>query len=207
MAILARTIIRDSAKYYPIYAEKEFTYNRIKQGNRNPLLYTDPTVDGLKTGHTEEAGYCLVASAKRDGMRLIAVLMGMPSIQARADETRALLGWGFANFEDVKPYSAGTVLATPTVWFGTADNVKAGVLNDVVLTLPRGDKDRLKAAVTLDPTVKAPLARGQAIGKLTLTLDGQVVASQPVVALEPVTEANFLVRLWQHIKLFFSHLL
>jgi D-alanyl-D-alanine carboxypeptidase (penicillin-binding protein 5/6) len=207
MAILARSIIRDSTKYYPIYAEREFTFNRIKQGNRNALLYTDPTVDGLKTGHTDDAGYCLTASSKREGMRLISVVMGTSSMQARADQSRALFSWGFANFENVKPYAAGTILATPKVWFGKADSVKAGVASDVALTLARGDKDRLKAELQLDPTVKAPLAKGQAVGKLNLMLDGQLVATQPVVALEPVEEANFFVRLWQHIKLFFSKLI
>ncbi|HEX6591896.1 MAG TPA: D-alanyl-D-alanine carboxypeptidase family protein [Moraxellaceae bacterium] len=204
LAILARAIIRDSAHYYPIYAEKEFTYNRIKQGNRNALLYTDPSVDGLKTGHTDDAGYCLTASAKRDGMRLISVVMGTKSMQARADQTRALFNWGFANFENVKPVTAGTVLATPRVWFGKADSVKAGLASDLNLTLARGEKDRLKTELQLDPEVRAPLAKGQAIGKVNVLLDGQVVATQPVVALEAVEEANFFARLWQHIALFFS---
>lgn len=207
MAILARAIIRDSSRYYPIYAEREFTYNGIKQGNRNALLYTDPTVDGLKTGHTEEAGYCLVASSRRNGMRLISVVMGAPSMQARADQTRALFAWGFANFENVKPYSAGTVLGTPRVWFGKAEQVKVGLAQDLTLTLAHGDRNRLQAAMQILPAVKAPLAKGQAVGTLTLTLDGQVVASQPIVALAPVEEAGFLVRLWHHIKLFFSSLL
>lgn len=207
MAILARAIIHDSANYYPIYAEKTFTFHNIKQGNRNPLLYTDPTVDGLKTGHTEEAGYCLVASSKRGGTRLIAVLMGMPTMQARADQTRALLAWGFANFENVKPYASGTVLGTPRVWFGKAEQVKAGLQNDVALTLPRGEQNRLQAAIQLQPELKAPLAKGQAVGTLTLTLDGKTVASQPIVALEPVEEAGFFARLWDHIKLFFNKLL
>ncbi len=204
LAILARSIIRDSSKYYPIYAEKEFTFNRIKQGNRNALLYTDPSVDGLKTGHTDEAGYCLTASAKRNGMRLISVVMGTKSIQARADQSRAIFNWGFANFENAMPYAAGTVLGTPRVWFGKADSVKAGVANDVMLTLPHGDKARLKSEVQLDPAVKAPLAKGAPVGKLTISLDGNVLLTQPVVALEPVEEAGFFARLWDHIKLFFS---
>ncbi|MFZ5559982.1 MAG: D-alanyl-D-alanine carboxypeptidase family protein [Pseudomonadota bacterium] len=207
MAILARAIIRDSAHYYPIYAEKEFTYNKIRQGNRNALLYTDPTVDGLKTGHTEEAGYCLVSSSRRNGMRLIAVVMGSKSMQQRADQSRALFSWGFANFENVKPYAAGTVLGTPRVWFGQAGQVQAGLAQDVLLTLPYGDRARLQAATQMLPEVNAPLARGQAVGTLTLTLDGQVVASQPIVAMEPVAEADFFVRLWHRIKLFFIKLI
>lgn len=206
MAILARAIIRDSAHYYPLYAEKEFTYNNIRQGNRNALLYTDPSVDGLKTGHTEEAGYCLVASAKRGPMRLISVVMGTKSMQERADQTRALYNWGFANFENVKPYAAGTVLGTPRVWFGTAEQVQVGVAQDVVLTLAHGDAARLKAALQVPAEVDGPLAKGQPVGTLTLTLDGQVVASQPVVALQAVEEAGFLTRLWHHIKRFFSAL-
>ncbi|HEX4869593.1 MAG TPA: D-alanyl-D-alanine carboxypeptidase family protein [Moraxellaceae bacterium] len=207
MAILARAIVRDSAHYYPIYAEKEFTYNNIRQGNRNALLYTDPTVDGLKTGHTEEAGYCLVASSKRGAMRLISVVMGSNSMQARADQTRALFAWGYANFENVKPYAAGTVLGTPKVWFGKAEAVKVGLAQDMTLTLARGDAARLKAAMQMQPAVKAPLAKGQSVGTLTLSLDGQVVGTQAIVALEPVEEAGFFVRLWHHIKLFFSSLI
>ncbi|HET8730113.1 MAG TPA: D-alanyl-D-alanine carboxypeptidase family protein [Moraxellaceae bacterium] len=207
MAVLARAIIRDSSHYYPIYAEKEFTFHGIRQGNRNALLYTDPTVDGLKTGHTEEAGFCLVASSKRSPMRLISVVMGAKTMQERADQTRALFAWGFANFENVRPYAAGTVLGTPRVWFGTADQVRAGLAQDITVTLARGDASRLKAVVQMQPTVKAPLAKGQPVGTLTLTLDGQTVAAQPIVALEPVTEAGFFVRLWHHIKLFFSSLI
>ncbi|MES2918065.1 MAG: D-alanyl-D-alanine carboxypeptidase family protein [Pseudomonadota bacterium] len=207
MAILARAIVRDSAHYYPIYAEKEFTYNNIRQGNRNALLYTDSSVDGLKTGHTEEAGYCLVASSKRGSMRLISVVMGAKSMQDRADQTRALYSWGFANFENVKPYAAGTVLGNPRVWFGQAEAVKVGLAQDMALTLPHGDASRLKAAMQMEPAVKAPLAKGQPVGTLSLSLDGQVVATQPIVALDAVEEAGFLTRLWHHIKLFFSSLI
>lgn len=206
MAILARAIIRDSPHYYPIYAEKEFTFNRIRQGNRNALLYTDSTVDGLKTGHTEDAGYCLVSSSKRSGMRLIAVVMGTTSMQARADQSRALFNWGFAHFENATPFTAGTVLASPRIWFGTADTVQAGVIDDVVLTLPRGDKDRLTTTLRLDPDIRAPLAKGQKIGEITISLDSQVVAVQPLLALEPVEEANVFVRFWHHIKRFFTNL-
>lgn len=206
MAVLARAIIRDSKKYYPIYAEKEFTFNKIKQGNRNALLYTDPTVDGLKTGHTDDAGYCLTASSKHGDMRLIGVVMGAGSMQGRADQVRALFNWGFANFETAKLYNAGAVLGTPKVWFGKADQVKVGVANDVAMTMQRGEKDNVKVATVINPDLKAPLTVGQPVGKLTMTLNGQTIAEQPIVALEPVEEANFFVRLWQHIKLFFSHI-
>src|SRR5512146_1272757 len=124
LAILARAIIRDSgADYYPLYSEHEFKYNGIKQGNRNALLYTDPTVDGLKTGHTEEAGYCLTASAKRNGMRLISVIMNANSAQARADQTRVLFNWGYSNFEEATPAQAGATLATAKVLYGVAPDV------------------------------------------------------------------------------------
>lgn len=206
LAVLARAIVQDSPKYYPIYAEKEFTYNGIKQGNRNALLYTDASVDGLKTGHTEDAGYCLTASAKREGMRLISVVMGTKSMQARADQTRALFSWGFANFENAKPVSAGVVLATPALWFGQAETVKVGLARDFNLTLARGEKDRLKTELVLQPELRAPLRAGQSVGQVNVLLDGQLLASQPVVALEAVPEAGFFARLWDHIRLFFSHI-
>lgn len=206
MAILARSIVRDSAHYYPIYAEKSFTYNGIKQGNRNALLYTDPTVDGLKTGHTNDAGYCLVSSSKRNDMRLIAVVMGTNSMQARADQSRALFNWGYANFENATPVKAGVTLTSPRVWFGKAEVVNAGVLEDVVLTLPRGERDSLTTTVRLDPSINAPIAKGQKIGTVNVMQGSNVVATVPLQALEPVEEANFAVRFWHYIKRFFSNL-
>jgi D-alanyl-D-alanine carboxypeptidase (penicillin-binding protein 5/6) len=205
MAVLARAIIHDSAKYYPIYSEKEFSYNNIKQGNRNALLYTDPTVDGLKTGHTDDAGYCLTASSKRGDMRLIAVVMGTPSMQARADQDRALFSWGFASFETAKLYAAGTVLATNPVLYGKAETVKVGVSNTVAMTLPRGEKDHLVVTPQYQADLRAPLTVGQTVGQLNVTLNGQVVAQQPIVALEAVDEANFFERIWQRIRNFFRH--
>lgn len=206
MAILARAIVRDSAHYYPIYAEKEFTFNNIKQGNRNALLFTDPSVDGLKTGHTEEAGYCLVASSKRGNMRLISVVMGTNSMQARADQTRALFSWGFANYESAVLQTAGGVLATPKVWFGKGDLVKAGLATDLAVTLPRGQRDKVKTELVVDAEVDAPIAKGQELGKVNAVLDGKIIASQPLVAMEPVEEASFFVRIWHSIMRFFSNL-
>jgi len=206
MAVLARAIIRDSAHYYPIYKEKEFTFNNIKQGNRNALLFTDPSVDGLKTGHTEEAGYCLVASSKRGSMRLISVVMGTSSMQERADQTRALFNWGFANFESATVQNAGAVLATPRVWFGQAELVQAGLAQDLVLTLPRGQKDRLQTEVVMHPEVDAPIAQGQELGTVNITLDGKTIASQPLVAMQAVEQAGFFTRLWHHLKRFFGKL-
>jgi D-alanyl-D-alanine carboxypeptidase (penicillin-binding protein 5/6) len=206
MAILAKAIIRDNPKYYPIYAEKEFTYNNIKQGNRNALLYTDPTVDGLKTGHTENAGFCLVASSKRGNMRLISVVMGTNSMQARADQTRALFNWGFSSFETIKPLAAGKVLGDAQVWFGREDLVKAGLDRDLSITLPRGQKDKVQAVTRLMPDLEAPIAKGQKVGEVVVTLDGKTIATQNVVAMEAVEETNFVVRLWHHLKRFLSNL-
>ncbi|MFN3587141.1 MAG: D-alanyl-D-alanine carboxypeptidase family protein, partial [Moraxellaceae bacterium] len=206
MAVLARAIIHDSPHYYPIYKEKEFTFNNIKQGNRNALLFTDPTVDGLKTGHTTDAGYCLVASSKRGNMRLISVVMGANSMQERADQTRALFNWGFANFETATVQNAGAVLASPRVWFGQAEQVPAGLAQDLALTLPRGQKDRLQTEVLLNPEVDAPIAKGQALGTVNVTLDGKTIASQPLVAMEAVEQAGFFTRLWHHLKRFFGKL-
>ncbi|MEO6699216.1 MAG: D-alanyl-D-alanine carboxypeptidase family protein [Paraperlucidibaca sp.] len=206
MAILARAIIKDSNKYYPIYSEKSFTYNGIKQGNRNALLYTDPTVDGLKTGHTNAAGYCLVASSQRSTMRLIAAVMGTTSMQARADQVRALLNWGFSSYESVTPMKAGTVLSDAPVWFGVADSVKVGLAEDLSLTLPRGKKDAVEAKTRLQPELDAPIAKGQVVGEVVVSVDGKVVATQPLVALEAVEEANVVVRLWHYLKRFLTNL-
>ncbi len=206
MAVLARAIIKDNAKYYPIYSEKEFTWNGIKQGNRNALLYTDPTVDGLKTGHTENAGYCLVASSKRGKMRLISVVMGTTSMQARADQTRALFNWGFSSFETITPLQAGKILADAPVWFGSESTVKAGLDRDLSITLPRGKKDGIQAVTRILPDLEAPIAKGQAIGEVVVTLNGETIAKQPVVAMAAVEETNFVVRLWHYLKRFLSQL-
>ncbi|MFW9617023.1 D-alanyl-D-alanine carboxypeptidase family protein [Aquabacterium sp.] len=204
LATLARAIIRDSSEYYSIYAEKDFTFNGIKQGNRNALLYTDPTVDGLKTGHTEEAGYCLTASSKRNGQRLISVVMGTSSMQDRADQTRALFNWGFANYENVKPVAAGTVMAEAPVRFGKVDTVKAVPAQDVTATIPRGHAAEIKSTVTLNPDLTAPFAKGAVVGKVVITLDGQVQGEQALVAQDAVEEAGFFRKLWQRILSWFK---
>jgi D-alanyl-D-alanine carboxypeptidase (penicillin-binding protein 5/6) len=201
LAILARAIVRDSVDYYPIYAEREFKYNGIKQGNRNALLYTDPTVDGLKTGHTEEAGYCLVTSSKRNDMRLITVILNTNSAQARADQSRTLLGWGFSNFEKVTPIQPNTVVTTAKLSFGKADMVDAGLGTPWALTVPRGQP--VQTAVELKPGLEAPVAKGSVIGKVVATSKGKPVGEAPLVAQADVERAGFLLRTWQHIaKLF-----
>lgn len=201
LAILARAIIRDSAEYYPIYAEREFTFHGIKQGNRNALLYTDPTVDGLKTGHTEEAGYCLVTSAKRNGMRLISVILNTSSAQARANETRTLLSWGFANFEKATPIQPNALVATAKVSFGKADTVAAGLGSPWTVTVPRGQK--VETAVQVKPDLEAPIAKGAVIGKIVANSNGKPVGEAPLVAQADVERAGFMLRAWQHVaKLF-----
>ncbi len=204
MAILAQHIIKESSKYYPIYSEKEFTFNGIKQGNRNALLYTDPSVDGLKTGHTEAAGYCLVASSKRGPMRLIGVVMGTKSMQERASQTRAILNWGFSNFENTTLRTAAQSLATTPVWFGKQDSVSVGLAENMAVTLPRGQGANVKTQLVVNPSINAPIQKGQVIGKLVATLDGKMLTEKPLVALEAVEEAGFLARMMDHIKIFFS---
>ncbi len=204
LAILARAIIHDSSEYYSIYAEKEFTYNGIKQGNRNALLYTDPTVDGLKTGHTNEAGYCLTASSNRNGQRLITVVMGTQSMQARADQTRALFNWGFASYENIRPVQGGATVQSVPVRFGKVDQVNIGPLQDVVMTVPRGQGAQVKTEVQLNPEITAPIAKGDVLGKILVTLNGQPQGEQALVALEPVEEAGFFKKLWQRFLSWFA---
>ncbi len=205
MAILAQHIIKDSSKYYPIYSEKTFTFNNIKQGNRNALLYTDPSVDGLKTGHTSEAGYCLTTSSKRGPMRLISVIFGAPSMNDRASQTRELLAWGFANFETVSVQPANQVLAKAKVWFGKENDVKIGLADNLNVTMPKGQADDIKTQLVVQPKLNAPLQKGQVIGKLVAKLNGKVIAEKPLVALEAVEEAGFFARMFDHIKQFFSN--
>jgi len=201
LAILARAIIHDSVDYYPIYAEREFKYNGIKQGNRNALLYTDPTVDGLKTGHTEAAGYCLVTSSKRNNMRMITVILNTNSAQARADHSRALLGWGFSNFEKVTPIQPNTVVTTAKLSFGKADTVAAGLGAPWMLTVPRGQQ--VQTSVELKPGLEAPVTKGAVIGKVVATSQGKPVGEAPLVAQADVERAGLLLRSWQHVtKLF-----
>ncbi len=198
LAILARAIIGGSADYYPLYAEREFKYNGIKQGNRNALLYTDPSVDGLKTGHTDEAGYCLVTSSKRNDMRLITVILNTNSPQARADQTRTMLGWGFGNFEKTTPIQANTVVTTAKVRFGKAATVAAGLGAPWLLTVPRGQQ-QVQTTVELTPGLEAPVAKGAVIGKVIASANGKPVGETPLVAQAEVERAGLLLRGWQHV--------
>jgi serine-type D-Ala-D-Ala carboxypeptidase (penicillin-binding protein 5/6) len=197
LAILARAIIHDSANYYGLYAEREFKYNNIKQGNRNALLYTDPSVDGLKTGHTEEAGYCLVTSSKRNDMRLISVILNTHSAQARADQTRTLLGWGFNSFEKTTPIQPNTAVTTAKVSFGKTDTVGAGLAAPWMLTVPRGQQ--VQTTTDIKPGLEAPVAKGTVVGKVVATSNGKPVGEAPLVAQADVERAGLLLRTWQQL--------
>jgi D-alanyl-D-alanine carboxypeptidase (penicillin-binding protein 5/6) len=205
LAILARAII-NFPNEYALYSEKEFVYNNIRQNNRNGLLWTDPSVDGLKTGHTNEAGYCLVTSAKREGMRLISVVMGASSERVRERETQKLLSYGFRYFETHHLYSAGTELTKAKVWKGSSADVALGVQDDVYLTIPRGKADDLDAQLIVNEVLTAPIAADSEYGELQVSLDGNMEVSVPLVALESVEEGSIFKRLWDSIVLFFLSL-
>ena len=205
MALLAKGILVYPQEY-ALYSEKDFTYNSIRQTNRNRLLWSDPTVDGLKTGHTEAAGYCLVASAEREGMRLISVVMGTKSESARERETQRLLAYGFRFFETHHLYTAGTELSKTRVWQGAKDEVSLGVKEDVYLTIPRGKHDQLQATLSVDEVVTAPITDGSEYGELVVSLDGEEVVRAPLVALQSVDQGGLFKRLWDAIVLFVLNL-
>jgi serine-type D-Ala-D-Ala carboxypeptidase (penicillin-binding protein 5/6) len=206
MAMLALAIINDYPEHYALYAEKSYTYNNITQQNRNLLLWRDASVDGLKTGHTEEAGYCLVASAKQGNQRLISVVMGTASEQARAVETQKLLTWGFRFFETYRAYNAGASLAQVRVWLGQQDQLAVGLAEDMVMTIPRDSKQNLKAEMKVNPDIRAPIRKGDSLGSVIVTLNSEVLLERPLVALNDVERAGFFKRLWHSIKLFFQGL-
>ncbi len=206
LALLARAIINDYPENYDIYAEKHFTYNNIRQPNRNSLLWRDPSVDGLKTGHTEEAGYCLVASAKRDDTRFIAVVMGADSAAARAQEVQKMLNYGFRYFTTEQIFTAGQQLLESHVWGGESERVQIGVRDQVHVTLPRGAKGDLESVVEVDNIIKAPVATGQELGRVRVMLADEVLVDEPVVALLGIEEGGFFKRIWDAIKLFFVQL-
>jgi D-alanyl-D-alanine carboxypeptidase (penicillin-binding protein 5/6) len=206
LAILARAIIVDFPENYPIYAEKQFTYNKIRQPNRNSLLWRDDSVDGLKTGHTEEAGYCLVASAKREDTRFIAVVMGTSSTEARAQEVQKMLNYGFRYYESERLFTTGQELIQARVWGGRSDELSVGLASDVHITIPRGSRNSLVSTVDLDSVIKAPIKAGDELGRVKVSLNDEVLVDQPVLALNDVPEGGFFKRIWDAIKLFFVQL-
>lgn len=207
LSILATNLIRDYPEMYKMYSIKDFTYNRIRQPNRNRLLWTDPTVDGLKTGHTEGGGYSLIATAKRASAtgerRMLTVVIGTSSDQMRAQESLKLLNWGFQNFDTVKLYSKGEAIATPEVWKGSINKLPIGFMHDAWVTVPKGAVSRMKTILERRDPLVAPIGQNNQVGTLRILVDEKLAAELPVVALEQVNLASWLGRLWDAIRLWF----
>ena len=200
--LLAAALIRDfPAEYAQYYSQKEFRYNNISQPNRNRLLWTDPSVDGMKTGHTEAAGYCLIASSRRGGRRLLSVLLGSTSEATRAQESLKLLNWGYQFFDSVKLYAAAAPVKTIDVWKGAARTVNVGVGSDLFVTVPKGEAEKLKAELISQQPLVAPLAKGQRVGVLRVTHDGKPFGEYPLIALQPVAQAGLFGRTWDTLRL------
>lgn len=204
IARLAAALIRDYPEYYPYYSQKEYRYNNITQSNRNRLLWTDPYVDGVKTGHTEAAGFCLVASAKRGDRRLVSVVLGADSDAARASESQKLLNWGFQAFDTVSLYQSGKPVTTLRVWKGAQHDVPAGFVADRYLTLPKGKADKLALTLESKEPLVAPVLKGQPVGVVKVALEGKPVAEFPLIALEEVPLANLFGRAVDTVKLWFT---
>ncbi|QCP48065.1 D-alanyl-D-alanine carboxypeptidase [Trinickia violacea] len=208
LATLSTHLIRDFPDYYNIFSVKEFTYNKIKQPNRNRLLWIDPSVDGLKTGHTQAAGYCLIASAKRSlpgspdvNRRLVTVMMGEQKEHDRVQDSMKMLSYGYSAYDTVRLYKANQVVQTPRVFKGAADSVQVGVKGDQYITVPRGMGDKIKPQVTLSEPLIAPIANGQQVGTVQMVADGKPVAQFPVVALQAVPQAGVVGRIWDSLLL------
>jgi D-alanyl-D-alanine carboxypeptidase (penicillin-binding protein 5/6) len=210
LAILASRLIEEHPDFYKMYSEREYTYNNIKQPNRNRLLFIDPSVDGVKTGHTDAAGYCLIASSRREqpgqgfSRRLLSVVLGTASESARAIESQKLLNYGFANFDVVRLYQKDQPAASYQVWKGATKEVKAGFANSVLVTVARGSGDRVKGEIERMQPLVAPIDKGQRIGTLRVRLDDKVIAEQPLIALEPVAQGGWFGRAWDTIRLWFK---
>lgn len=203
LALLSAAIVRDYPQYYPMFAQREFSFNNVTQANRNRLLWLDPYADGMKTGHTEKAGFCVVGSAKRGDHRLIAVLFGADSDALRATESQKLLNYGFQNFDAVRLYEKDQAVTEVRVWKGTSSYVELGFRQDMFLTIPKGMQNQLKATLETHQPIFAPLSSGQKIGTLKLTLVGNPYAEFPLVTLDSVSLANVFSRGWDSIRLFF----
>jgi D-alanyl-D-alanine carboxypeptidase (penicillin-binding protein 5/6) len=199
---LAAALIHDFPnEYAQYYSQKEYRYNNITQPNRNRLLWIDPSVDGVKTGHTEAAGYCLIASSRRGGRRLLSVLLGSTSEATRAQESLKLLNWGYQFFDSVKLYAAGSPVRSLEVWKGAARNVKVGVGADLFVTVPKGEAEKLKAELVSQQPLVAPLAKGQRVGVVRVTHDGKAFGEYPLITLEPVAVGGFFGRTWDTLRL------
>ena len=204
LALLARALIMDFPELYKWHAVKSFTHNDITQDNRNSLLWRDESVDGIKTGHTESAGYCLVASAVRNDMRIISVVLGTSSTKARTQQTQALLNYGFRFFETHKLYEAGDALTSVRVWKGDRQELELGVRSDLYITIPKGQYDNVQAKLDLMRKIEAPVVSGESYGTVTLTLGEKEVASRPLVALESVAEGGLWDQMSDSVQLWFE---
>jgi serine-type D-Ala-D-Ala carboxypeptidase (penicillin-binding protein 5/6) len=202
--LLAGALIRDFPEYYPYYSLKEYRYNNITQANRNRLLWVDPTIDGMKTGHTDNAGYCLVTSARRGQRRLVSILLGAPSESMRATESQKLLNFGFQFYDTAKLYEKNKPVSTIQVWKGSANTLKAGFVQDLYLSVPRGASEKLKATVETQQPLLAPIAVGQKVGVLRVELDGKPYGEFPVLALEEIPLAGIMGRGWDSLRLLFK---
>ena len=207
MAIIAARLIKDFPDHYALYSQKEFTYNDITQLNRNGLLWRDASVDGLKTGWTEEAGYCLVASAQKNGMRLVSVVMGAKSERAREQETQKLLSYGFRYYETHTLYEMGQVVNSSQLWAGLEKYFDLVVEDDIFLTIPRGERDLLEVSIEVDKNIVAPVIAGQSYGVLNIKKGDELLIQRNIVAAKDVDSAGFLLRLWDLIILFFRGVL
>ena len=206
LALLASAIIRDFPEYFSLYSMKEFTYNNIRQPNRNRLLYMDPTVDGMKTGHTSTAGYCLVSTAERGPRRLVAVVLGAASDTVRAQESLKLLNFGFQFYDTVKLYKAEEALSQFRVWKGKVNELPVGFTTDFVMSLPKESADKIQVTLESRQPLVAPIEKGQEVGVLSLRIDGEQIGQYPVLALQDVPVAGFFGRLWDAIVMLFKRL-
>ncbi len=211
LAVLSAHLIRDYPEYYSIFSIKEFTYNKIKQPNRNRLLWIDPTVDGLKTGHTQGAGYCLIASAKRPlqgvadaSRRLVSVMMGEEKEHERVQDSMKMLNYGYSAYDTVRLFKANQSVQTPRVYKGAANSVQVGVKSDQYITVPRGMGGKVKPQVVLNEPLVAPLANGQQVGTVQIVADGKTLTQFPIVALQAVPQAGIGGRLWDSVLLMFG---
>ena len=204
IAQLSTLLIKNYPEYYKWYSQKEYTFNDITQHNRNRLLWRDDSVDGLKTGHTDSAGWCLVTSAEKEGMRLITVVLGTNSDNARTDASQALLNYGFRFFETHKLYDAGTQLTTSRIWKGSSETIALGIDKPLYVTIPRGQYNSLDASMNIDQRIMAPVNAGQPLGSVLVKLGEQVVAEQPLVSLQAIGEGSFWQRITDEGLLYFE---
>ncbi|MCB1827250.1 MAG: D-alanyl-D-alanine carboxypeptidase [Coxiellaceae bacterium] len=206
LATLTRALINQFPQYYGWYKQKWIKYNKIKQPNRNRLLWRDPSVDGLKTGHTDAAGYCLIASALRHGMRLISVVMGTPSDAARSNNSQLLLNWGYRYYRTYKLFQANTSITKARVWLGKKNELALGITKDMYVTIPAGEYKSIQATIKLQPKLRAPIVKGQVYGEIEVNLKGKTIAKAPLIALNGDPRAGWLSRTIDHIGLFFKNI-